>query len=186
MRRDALALSLAALFLVGPLDAGAAGADPWKDYRFLLGSWSGAGKGAPGQGEGQFSFALDLQGKVMVRKHRAEIRAARGRPASVHEDLLVIYREDAGKPPRAIYFDSEGHVVHYALSFSPDKQRLIFVSDAPAGGPRFRLTYAKRKGGKLAIRFKIAPPGKPDAFRTYLEGTAVRTAPKTTDRQGQK
>lgn len=44
------------------------------------------------------------------------------------------------------------------------------------GRPRFRLTYTKREGGTLAIKFEMAPPGTPDAFRTYLEGPAARDA----------
>jgi hypothetical protein len=160
------------------LSAGAANAssddDPWKPYRFLVGEWTGEGGGEPGRGSGRFSFDWDLQEKVLVRRNRTEFPAAQGRPASVHEDLMVIYRGKNGAPTKAIYFDSEGHVIHYTATFSQDQRTLTFLSDPSAAGPRFRLTYAQRASEVLRIRFEIAPPNKPDGFKIYLEGSARR------------
>jgi hypothetical protein len=51
------------------------------DLRFLIGEWEGAGGGGPGLGKGTFSFALDLQDKVIVRRNHAEYPATAGRPA---------------------------------------------------------------------------------------------------------
>jgi len=48
------------------------------------------------------------------------------------------------------------------------------VSDAVAGAPRYRLTYRFTESNEVRIRFAIAPPGQPEAFRQYLEGTAQR------------
>jgi hypothetical protein len=160
------------------LSAGAAGASPdddfWKPYRFLAGEWTGEGSGDPGKGSGEFSFAWDLREKVLVRKNRAEFPAAQGRPASSHEDLMVIYQSPGGGPARAIYFDSEGHVINYSATFSQDGRTLVFLSDAAAPGPRFRLSYTRGEGEVLQIQFEIAPPGKPDDFKTYLAGKAHR------------
>src|SRR5262249_56071585 len=99
--------------------------------------------------------------------------AANGRPAATHEDLMVIHA-DSGNGLRAAYFDSEGHVIQYALTVAADKQTVTFVSDAAAKGPRFRLSYVKQKDDTLAIKFEIAPPGNPDDFKTYTERTAPR------------
>jgi hypothetical protein len=165
-----------ALVLVA-LSAGAAGSpddDAWKAYRFLLGEWGGEGVGEPGKGSGRFSFVLDLQEKVLVRRNRAEYPAAQGRPAFSHEDLMVIYRADRGGPSRAIYFDSEGHVINYTASFSNDKRTLTFLSDAVPPAPRFRLSYTKGADDSMGIKFEIAPPGTPEVFKTYLEGNARR------------
>ena len=148
--------------------------DPWVAYRFLVGEWVGEGGGKPGQGAGQCSFAFELREKVLVRRNRAEFPAAAGRPASVHEDLMVIYPGAAGKPAQAVYFDSEGHVIHYAVSTSDDGRALNFLSAAKPSEPRFRLTYTKAEGGAVQVRFEIAPPGKPDGFQTYLEGALRR------------
>jgi hypothetical protein len=162
------------LLLLSPGAVGRAGAadDPWSEFRFLLGEWVGEGKA--GQGSGRFTLATELQGKILVRRHRAELPTAAGRPAATHEDLMVVYREPGGKQLKASYFDSEGNVIQYAVSASPDKQSLTFVSDPKPAAPRFRLTYTKEKEGTVAVKFEITPPGKPDGFRTYLEGSVRR------------
>ena len=150
--------------------------DPWEPFRFLIGEWVGEGK--EGQGTGFFSLAPDLQGKVLVRKNHAELPAANGRPAAVHEDLMVIYKSENGKSAKAIYFDSEDHVINYTVSFSPDKLTLTFLSEAIPHAPRFRLTYQKKGDDHVGIKFEIAPPGKPDEFTMYLEGKAKKKTGK--------
>jgi hypothetical protein len=166
-------LALIALLLMFA-SSQAADPDPWKDYRFLLGSWSGGGKGAAGVGKGQFTFNLDLNDKIMVRKHKSEVEATAGRPAATHEDLLIMYPDAGGKKMRASYFDNEGHVIQYEVTLSEDKKTLTFLSDAAPGAPRFRLTYAKEKDGELGIKFELALPNKPDEFKVYTEGSATR------------
>ncbi len=153
--------------------------DPWKPYRFLVGDWVGEGSGEPGKGSGGYSFAWDLQEKVLVRRNRSEYPATPGRPAFTHEDLMVIYRGESGGPTRAIYFDNEGHVINYTATFSQDQQTLTFLGDIAPASPRFRLSYARGKGEMVRIKFEIAPPGKADAFKTYLEGNAIRLDPKS-------
>jgi hypothetical protein len=148
--------------------------DAWADYRFFMGEWVGEGVGQPGHGSGGFSLTPDLQGKVLVRRSRAVYPAAGGRPASTHDDLMVIYRQERGKLVKASYFDSEGHVISYSVSVSADKTGVVFLSDAQPSTPHFRLTYAKGKADTLAIKFEIAPPDKPDEFKTYLDGTVRR------------
>ena len=70
-----------------------------------------------------------------MRKNRAEYPAAKDRPAVVHEDLMVIYPD----AKRAIYFDSEGHVINYAIE--ADGKSAVFVSEPDPAAPRYRLTY---------------------------------------------
>jgi hypothetical protein len=88
---------LLVLFFVSPTSRASPDEDPWAAYRFLLGQWVGEGSGQPGKGSGEFSFAIGLQGKVILRTNRAEIAAGNGQAASVHEDLLVIYRGPNGQ-----------------------------------------------------------------------------------------
>jgi hypothetical protein len=125
--------------------------DPWKGLQFLAGEWVGEGAGSPGESAGACSFTFDLQRKVMVRKSFAEA------PTFRHEDLMVVYLD---KDLKAIYFDSEGHVIHYTVESGPDSVR--FLSE------QYRLTYRK-EGDKLLLDFDIAPPGKP--FSNYLHAT---------------
>jgi hypothetical protein len=148
--------------------------DAWADYRFFMGEWVGEGVGQPGHASGGFTLTPDLQGKVLVRRSRAVYPAAGGRQASTHDDLMVIYRQERGKLVKASYFDSEGHVISYSVSVSADKTGVVFLSDAQPSNPHFRLTYTKGKADTLSIKFEIAPPDKPDEFRTYLDGTVRR------------
>jgi hypothetical protein len=166
--------SLAFLVLaVGPL-AASRGDDAWDACQFLVGEWVGEGTGKPGEGEGAFSMELALQGKILVRKNRSDYPATKERAAFSHEDLMVVYRGDNGAKTRAIYFDSEGHVIRYAIKASEDKRTLTFLSDPAPSSPRFRLTYVKAEGEALRIKFEIAPPDKPETFQTYLDGSARR------------
>jgi hypothetical protein len=148
-----------------------ADADAWKDLAPLLGRWEALdGDGAPGKASsGAFSFERDLDGKVLVRKNRAEYPARGGRPAFVHQDLMVISRE--GGAPRARYWDNEGHYIEYAIAVSADGKRWTFESQ---GAPAFRLEYEAAKADELSIRFSISPTGKADAFKQYLSATVRR------------
>jgi hypothetical protein len=150
--------------------------DPWEPFHFLIGEWVGEGK--EGQGTGHFSLTPDLGGKVLVRRNHAELPASNGRPAAVHEDLMVIYKSQDGKSAKAIYFDNEDHVINYNVTFSPDKETLTFISATAPSAPRFRLTYQKEAEDRVGIKFEIALPGKPDDFKTYLEGKARKKSGK--------
>lgn len=149
--------------------------DAWADFRFLIGTW--VSEGRPEEGSGRFALEPDLGGKILVRRNVAELPAAKGRPANKHEDLMIVYREPGGKSFRASYFDNEGHVIQYAVSSLPDKKGLVFLSNPEPSGPRFRLTYTKCEADKVAVKFEIAPPGKAEQFKTYLEGTVRRQQP---------
>ena len=146
----------------------------WGPWRFLMGKWEAAATGEPGEGKGTFSFTVELQGKILVRRGRTDFPATPGRAAFAHEDLLIIYPESGAAPNRAIYFDSEGHVIRYAATFSEQGKALTFVSEPSPQSPRFRLTYRQAENGALKVKFEIAPPGKPEAFVTHVEGLARR------------
>ncbi len=163
--------ALALLLLPAP--AQKPGSD-WEALQSLAGEWIGVGTGTPGQGSGAFSFTADLQGRVLDRRNRAGYPAANGRPAALHDDLTVHYRDPSGGRVRAIYFDNEGHVIHYAVDVSADHKRITLLSDAAPSEPRFRFTYTLTGARSLTLKFEIAPPGKPDRFATYLEGGARR------------
>src|SRR5689334_13849574 len=75
--------------------------DAWEPFEFLIGTWTGEGGGGPGEGTGGFSFQYELDGKVLVRKNRAEYPKTKDRPAASHEDLMIIYHESPGGPFRA-------------------------------------------------------------------------------------
>jgi hypothetical protein len=147
----------------------------WKDWEFLLGDWDGGDKEHPEQGYGTFSFSLDLDSNILMRKNRTVFPDTPERHGYTHDDLLIIYTEITGRK-RAIYFDNEGHVIHYEVRTSPGQKDIVLESDANPSAPQFRFTYIKTGENSLAARFEIALPGQAGEFTTYLEGTAKRRA----------
>lgn len=77
--------------------------------------------------------------------------------------ILVIYQR-LEKRTRAEYFDNEGHVIHYSVSFSEDKKTITLVSDVISSALRFRFIYRELKDDLLSLEFDIAAPGKPGSF----------------------
>jgi hypothetical protein len=163
-----------ALLLCTAKIAGAQSTGPnWAPFGWLVGDWVGEGAATDrGQGTGGFSFALDLQKNILVRKNWADYPAANDRAAFRHDDLMIAYQESAKDPVQAIFFDSEGHVIRYTASVSADGNTIQFTSEAQPSNPRYRLTYLRTTEKSLTLKFEIAPPGKPDAFATYIEATS--------------
>lgn len=125
------------IVLWGAVQLCAEPSDNWKKLEFLLGDWTGfAGeKDTPiGSGEGSYSFQPELEQKIIVRHNKSSYSSG-----VRHEDLMVIYLDAPNSSPRAIYFDSEGHVIRYTLAF-PASERVVFESEVSVG-PRYRLTY---------------------------------------------
>jgi hypothetical protein len=143
---------------------------------FLIGNWGGADSGQSGQAAGSAEFSRGLQDRVILRTSFAEYPAADGRPASRHDDLMVIYAGAAGAV-RADYWDSEGHIIRYAVQTTATG-KAVFVSDGVSGEPRYRLTYEIDPPGTLKGEFAIAPPGTPEAFKPYLSWTSRKTPSK--------
>jgi hypothetical protein len=140
------------------------------DLNFLVGDWVGSGSGEPGQGAGSFSFAPDLQQHIVIRRAHSEYPASGNKPPIVHDDLLIVYSDQA----KAIYFDNEGHVIHYDITTDLQKKSATFLSTDPSPMPLFRLTYVQASDNKLTITFEISPTGKTQDLKTYLTGAATR------------
>lgn len=159
------------LFIATLLCSLAAQAQDWGPLQFLVGSWIGEGSAADqGAGRGAFSFTPDMQGKILVRKNFAEYPAANGKPAYRHDDLMIVYHDNAAHELRGIFFDSEEHLIHYTIK--PSENGVVFLSESPQDAPRFRLTYTSAGPDRLKLKFEIAPPGKD--FVTYIEASAHR------------
>ncbi len=176
MRTFSGIIVLTILFCAGSAGLSAQQAAPtadWSAWQFFMGKWEGEGTGSPGEGTGGFSFAPDLGKRILVRKNFAEYPATKDRPAFRHDDLMIVYQE-TGKPTRAEYFDNEGHVIHYTAAVDTGAGRVVLTSLPDPRAPRFRFTYRRLSPDSLAFRFDIAPPGQPDSFAVYVQGTARR------------
>jgi hypothetical protein len=153
--------------LLGALPVSAQATEaPWKKVEFLLGKWTGVAgeKDTPlGAGQGAFSFDAELNQKIIIRHNRAEYNSG-----ARHDDLMVIYFDPPNEAPRAIYFDTEGHVIRYNLIF-PSANFVTFESDGTQPGPRYRLTYWLERG-ELKGKFEVAPPG--GEYKAYMSWTS--------------
>ena len=135
----------------------------WKDWSSISGSWEAD---AGGPAAGGYVLAPELGGRVLVRRSHAD------RPNSPrHEDMTLIYRD--GGATRADFYDSEGHIIHYAVTVDAGKS-YTFLSDAAAGQPRFRLTYTVTGPKTLSLKFEIAPPGTSEQWRPYIDAKLHR------------
>jgi len=151
--------------------------DAWTAMQALVGQWDGDLGGQPGQATGgSFTITPELQGHALVRRSFAEFPATKDRPALRHDDLTIVYQGAAGSAPRATYYDSEGHVIEYAVTASADGRRIEWLSAVKPGEPRFRFTYIFISPTAMKVRFEIAPPGQPDNFTTHVEGGVHKTA----------
>ncbi|MBI1746077.1 MAG: hypothetical protein HYR55_05750 [Acidobacteria bacterium] len=190
MKKHGAKTALVGMVLILAWGTAALAADPpptdlWKPYQFLLGEWVAEGGGRPGQGSGAFSFAWSLDGKIMVRKNRADYPAGQGKPTLTHEDLMIIYPDQTGKGMPAIYFDNEGHVINYNTESNGDARSLTFISAVSSNKPRYRLTYTKTEKDTLSIKFEIAGPGQEGLFKTYLTGEARQVKPAESSHEKQ-
>jgi hypothetical protein len=147
--------------------------DPWQALRFLLGTWEAKTQGgsAGAAAAGTYTFRLELKDHVLAR-HSASA-GCKG-PADFdceHGDLLYLYQDTAGEPLKAIYFDNEGHVIHYDVT-TPAPNTALLVSAAAPSGPQYRLIY-ELKGSIMSGKFQLRPPGQSE-FRSYLEWSGAR------------
>ena len=138
----------------------------WNKWNWLIGDWAGEGSGQPGIGGGTFSFKTDLDQKILIRKSHSEYPAAGNQPKVVHDDLMIIYPDYSGNPVKAIYFDNEGHIINYSVSYS-DKA-IILTSEKIQNVPVFRLTYSALEDMTVDTKFEISQDGV--KFNTYIEG----------------
>jgi hypothetical protein len=158
----------AAFFTALPLWCQATSDTSWKKLEFLLGKWTGVAgdKDSPlGPGQGGFSFEPELSQRIIVRRNHAGYNSG-----AQHDDLMVIYLDAPNNAPRAIYFDSEGHVIRYNLTF-PSSNKVVFESDGTQPGPRFRLSYWL-DGPSLDGKFEVAPPGA--EYKPYMSWAATK------------
>ena len=147
----------------------------WDPLQFLIGSWASPVSGQPGQGaSGATTFSYDLDGKIIIRRSRAEFAPEPGATKGlVHEDLLIIYQQTGDPPFRAIYFDNEGHIIHYTLTFPEKQPSVVFESAASETSPGARLIYEAAADGSLRVEFLVAAPG--GELLSHVSGTVIRS-----------
>ena len=146
--------------------------DPVASLSFLLGTWEAKTVNNPDvTATGTYTFRTELNGHVLARHTVATGCKGPDDFNCRHGDLLYIYSDGPAHSLHAIYFDNEGHVIHYLVT-TPTPTTAEFLSDAAAPGPQFRLLY-ELKAEVMSGKFQIRMPGQPD-WKSYLEWTGSR------------
>jgi hypothetical protein len=142
--------------------------NPFQPLAFLEGTWGAKGVGSSGAAsDGKYAFVQELRNHLLAR-HTVSQDSCKG-PSTFdcdHSDLLYIYPEGPNQALKAIYFDNEGHVIHYDVS-TPSPSSAVFLSDRSLPGPQFRLLY-ERKGDTMSGKFQVRIPGQSE-WKSYLE-----------------
>ena len=141
----------------------------WDKLNFLIGNWLGSGNDAKGAVTGTFSFKLDLNKNILVRKSHSVYQSKNAK--ANHDDLLIVY-EDNSEKMKAIFFDNEGNIINYNISFTDST--VVFISEPSDNAPQFRLTYTKISPEKVRVDFDFAKAGKPGEFTSYVSGFATK------------
>lgn len=142
----------------------------WNKWVWLIGEWQGEGDGNPGHGNGGFTLKPDLNEKILVRKAHSEYPAIANKPATIHDDLMIIYPDYSGSSSKAIYFDNEGHTINYSISYSDSS--IIMTSEKNQNMPVFRLTYRLLSDNNVNTKFEMSQDGI--TFSTYVEGKSKK------------
>lgn len=140
----------------------------WDNWKWLTGDWIGEGAGQPGTGQGSFSFFFDLDSNILTRKSHSEYPAEGNRPATIHDDLMIVYPgNDATK---AVYFDNEGHTIFYSVTYF--RNSIVLTSEKAQNMPVFRLTYTLLDSGLVNTRFEMSQDGQ--KYIPYIEGNSKK------------
>jgi hypothetical protein len=157
--------------------------DPLAPLDFLLGTWSASTNTAGtanAQATGTYTFTRDLNGHALMRSSSADSCKGPANFNCVHHDQLTIFADPNALAVHhasllALYLDSEGHVIYYAIS-TPDPHTAIFNSQSAPSQPKFRLIYHLEGDAQHALmtgKFQIAAPGSDD-FHSYLEWSGTK------------
>ena len=173
IRRSVAIALLYAAGLYAQSSPGQATPDSWRSLRFLLGTWEAKTQGgsAGATSSGTYAFQLELRNHVLAR--HSTIAGCKGAADydCEHSDLLYVFEDAANTPLKAIYFDNEGHTIHYEVS-TPAPNQAVFISSATQPGPQFRLIY-ERTGSTMSGKFQMRMPGQSD-FKSYLEWSGAK------------
>jgi hypothetical protein len=170
----------AALVLLAFVSSGAAGAqtsgDTWAPLRFVVGTWSSASSGQPGNGTGTREYRFVLRDQALQVTNTATYPPQEKNPkGEVHEDAGYITYDKARKAFVYRQFHGEGFVNTY-VSESVSPGEIVFVSEAIENIPpgwRARETYRRVSDVDWREVFELAEPGK--AFEIYSETRLKRS-----------
>lgn len=126
---------------------------------FLLGRWQdGTGKVADtgNASTGTSAFSSEAGGAALLRRDHTDLYDKAGKLTGGFDQIMLIYPEN--DTLHADYTDGT-HVIHYGSATVVPGKSVTFLSVATPGFPIFRLEYALKSPGELAVTFSAAAPG---------------------------
>ena len=147
-------------------------ADPWKPLRFFVGSWTGTGKGEPGESTVKREYRFILGDRFLEAVNQSTYLPQEKNPkGEVHEDRGIFSWDRARRRFVLRQFHVEGFVNEYvADSVAAGAEWLVFTTESVENIPpgfRARETYRILGPDEFVERFEIAEPGK--EFALYSE-----------------
>jgi hypothetical protein len=154
-----------------------ASADPFASIAGLVGRWTTASEGQPGNGTGEREYERVYSGRFIRGRSRATYPPQEKNPkGEVHEDW-GLFSYDRGRKQFVLrQFHVEGFVNQYALDRAASNDKtLVFVTESieniPAGW-RARESYRILNNDEFVEIFELAAPGK--EFEVYAENRFKR------------
>lgn len=151
--------------------------DAWAPLRFLVGAWTGTGKGESGESRVERTYEFVLGGRFLQAKNKSVYEPNEKNPkGETHEDTGFYSFDRARKKIVFRQFHIEGFVNQYALETAgEDGKTLVFVTEAIENiGPGWRARETLKRVGddEFLETFALAEPGK--EFATYSESRLKR------------
>jgi hypothetical protein len=139
-------------------------------WNWLTGEWKDNVSHTSGQPGNSFTFTFDLDRKILVRKTNSSQSDITGKYTMIHQDLMIIYPDQAGKSDKAIYFDNEGLIINYKITF--EGKSIIFKNYDRGNSPVYRLTYTRIDNETASRKFELSRDG--ENFTTFEEGISIK------------
>ena len=136
-------------------------------WNWLIGEWKDSGSG---QALYKFTFTFDLDKKIIVRRTNSSQPDITGKYNFTHEDLMIIYADQTGKPDKAIYFDNEGHIINYKITF--EGKSIVFKNYDIGNSPVYRLTYTRIDDETISRKFELSRDK--ENFTTFEQATSIK------------
>jgi hypothetical protein len=123
---------------------------PLERILFLLGNWASDTDTELGHATALSTFAQELDRRILTRRGSTKYTSGKN-AGQQHDDLLIVYPEGPNGGMKAIYFDAEGHVIHYT---GTDPHRWAQTAGVRAEGPLPLAIFARRKPPRIGSRAK--------------------------------
>jgi hypothetical protein len=139
-------------------------------WNWLIGEWKDDHLQQSGYEGTTFSFTFDLDRKIIVRKSTSEIPDITAKHNFIHTDLMIIYLDPSGIAYKAIYFDNEGYIINYKISF--EGRSVVFKNYDRGVSKIYKLTYTQIDNETISRKFELSRDG--EIFTTFEEGKSIK------------